>query len=70
MAKKYYGNSKGGMLQEDKSKPYNCPTEVKMADYPKVDYLSSDIDDTMYGMDEQMNNAVRSARKFAAKKKY
>lgn len=63
-------NGRAGMLYEDKSAPSNCPREVIMKEYPKVDYLYQPIDDTMYGIDHQMNSGVRGVRKQLANKKY
>lgn len=58
------------MLHEDKSAPSNCPREVIMKEYPKVDYLYQPIDDTMEGIDRQMNAGVGGVRKQLASKKY
>lgn len=66
--KKY--SNKGGMLHEDKSAPSNCPREVIMKEYPKVDYLYQPIDDTIEGIDRQMNSGVSGVRKQLASKKY
>lgn len=63
--KKYYG-----MLDQNKSKPSNLPTEVIMKEYGSLDYISSDVDDTMSGMDALANSAVSKAKKQLAKKPY
>ncbi len=68
MKKKYSGRS--GMIQEDKSAPSNLPREVIMKEYPKVDYLYQPIDDTIEGIDRQMNSSVMGVRKQLANKKY
>lgn len=67
-SKKY--SARAGMIQEDKSAPSNLPREVIMREYPKVDYLYQPIDDTMEGIDRQMDSSVRGVRKQLANKKY
>lgn len=59
-----------GMIQEDYSAPSNLPQHVVMNEYPKVDYLYQPIDDTIYGIDHQMNSGVHGVRKQLASKKY
>lgn len=59
-----------GMMQDDKTAPSNCPTQVIMEEYPKTGYIPGDYDDTMYGIDETIDKAVSKARKYAARKKY
>lgn len=68
--KKSTKNGRGGMLYEDKKAPSNCPQEVIMSEYPKVDYLYQEIDDTMYGIDNAMRTAVKGARKQSGNVKY
>lgn len=63
-------NGRAGMLHEDKSAPSSCPREVMMTEYPAVDYLYQPIDDTMYGIDHQMDTSVKDVRRHMAKKKY
>lgn len=68
--KKSKKNGRGGMLYEDKTAPSNCPREVIMTEYPKVDYLYQEIDDTMYGIDNAMRTAVKGTRKQSNSVKY
>jgi len=65
MAKKYYG-----MLDQDKSKQSNCPTEVIMKNFPELESISSNVPDDMSAMDALANSAVRGAKKQLAKKPY
>ncbi len=68
--KKVKKNGRGGMLYEDKKAPSNCPVEVIMSEYPKVDYLYQEIDDTMYGVDNAMRSSVKGVRKQNTNVKY
>ncbi len=71
MAKgRYYAKNKSMMISEDYSKTSNLPTEVVMKDYPRVDYVMQNVSDTMYGMDMQVDNAIKATRRGLAKKKY
>lgn len=51
------------MLSEDHSKPSNLPQEVMMKEYPQPDYFNTYIDDTIYGIDGQMNAGVNGVKK-------
>ena len=69
--KRYYANKrKSGMIMENKNAPSNCPQEVIMKEYPQNDYLNAPVYDDLYGIDMQIDGAVRKARKQMAKKKY
>ena len=69
--KRYYGSkSKSGMMMENKSAPSNCPQEVIMKEYPALEYMNAPVSDDLYGIDMQMNDAVRSSKKQLSKKKY
>lgn len=46
------------------------PEEVRMKEYPKMDYIKTDVPDDMYAMDELANNAVRKAQRHLARKPY
>lgn len=59
-----------GMISEDRSKPSNLPTEPIMEQYPAHNYLSQNVEDTMYAQDRTMNNAIKTATKYRATKKY
>ena len=48
-----------GMIREDRSAIANLPQEVMFKAYPKGDYLRYDLDDTIKGVDVQMNDDVR-----------
>jgi hypothetical protein len=46
----------GGMIREDKSAIANLPQEVMMKPYPKTGpYMPEMIDDTIRGVDKQMD---------------
>lgn len=57
------GEMRGAMIREDRSKPSNLPQEVMMKEYPPVDYFNSYIDDSIYGIDNQMQNGVSGLKK-------
>ena len=59
-----------GYINEDKSAPSNCPMQVVMQEYPRTGYLKSDYNDTLYGIDDTIENAVDTARRYVARKKY
>jgi hypothetical protein len=61
---------KGGMIREDHSKPSNLPQEYMNESYPAQEYLNVPVDDTMYAMDMQFNEAVMGAKRQNARKKY
>ena len=59
-----------GMIREDRSAIANLPQSVMMKPYPRPgNYLPEDLDDTIRGIDSQMNldNSQRS-RNFMPKK--
>lgn len=60
MAKRYYDKKNMGT-----GKHANMPTEVVMKEYPKTDYLmfGDSSEDTLMGVDAQMNADVQGARK-------
>lgn len=45
------------------------PQEVKFSDYPKVTHQSSDLDDTMKGIDEVNSRGVGKAKKHISHQK-
>jgi hypothetical protein len=70
MAKRYYNEGyyagaesrrseerqEGGMLSEDKSAIANMPQQVMIKMYPKPEgYMPEDLDDTLRGVDGQMD---------------
>jgi len=57
------GEMREAMLREDRSKPSNLPQEVMMKEYPSTDFFNSYIDDTIYGIDNQMQNGVQGLKK-------
>jgi hypothetical protein len=69
MARKYH-EGKHMMLKEDKSKPSNLPQEYMNKEYPMCDYLDTEYDDSIYGIDRQKDSDVRGAKSQMARKKY
>lgn len=63
-------HARAGMIYEDKNAPSNLPREVIMEEYPKVNYIYQPIDDTMYGVDHQMESIATGVQRQLAKKKY
>lgn len=61
----------GDMIREDHTAFANLPKEVIMKEYKKPDYTDFDnIDDTITGIDRQINADVMQARKHKSKSKY
>lgn len=52
------------MIKEDRSSVANLPQQVVMRDWPKVDYTGFEgLDDTIRGVDQQMNDDARGGSK-------
>lgn len=45
----------GNMIHEDHNAMANLPQEVKMAYWPKAEYSTYDLDDTIRGIDKQQS---------------
>jgi len=61
----------GGMIREDRSAIANLPQEVMMKAYPKTGpYIPEDLDDTIRGVDMQMDSDDSLRRKTFAPHKY
>lgn len=68
MAKKYHD---GAMAKQNKTEPGNVPQKWINEEFPMCDYIYSDYDDTMKGIDENIDNTVNKARRQMLKgKKY
>ena len=52
-----------GMIREDRSSIANLPQDVKYTAYPKTDYFMYDLDDTIRGIDVQIDDDVRGERR-------
>lgn len=79
MAKRYYEEKRteareGGMLTADRSAVANMPQSVKYHDWPTSDkYLgeaSPELNDQITGVNAQMNEDVRGAKKHRSHNKY
>lgn len=84
MAKRYYGDEyyagmagskkqqrmDGSMISKDMSAIANMPQSVVMREYPKVDYASYDLNDTMRVVDYQMKADMKGKKKGAMPEKY
>lgn len=61
----------GGMIREDRSAIANLPQEVMMKAYPKTGpYMPEDLDDTIRGVDMQMDGDDKQRRKTFQPHKY
>lgn len=59
----------GDMIRSDFKAPYNMPKEVKMMDYPKVDYAAyPEYPDTYADKDGEMDSAVRKVKSEATRR--
>lgn len=82
MAKKRYGSMKdaaenkvmrdGGMIHGDHSAMANLPQNVMIKAYKKPDYTDFDsmVNDTIDGIDRQIDGDISQARKHRSKSKY
>jgi hypothetical protein len=83
MAKRYHGKMKkdaaearvmrdGDMINEDHSAIANLPQNVIMKEYKKPDYTDFDsiVNDTIGGIDRQIDEDVSQARKHRSRSKY
>jgi hypothetical protein len=60
----------GGMLHEDRGAIANMPQNIIMRPYPKnTGYLPEDLDDTIKGIDEQINMDDRKRKEHFHPKK-
>ena len=59
-------------IREDYSAPANLPQEVIHEFYPRTEYGIEDsyLNDSLYGVDKQMNDDVRKMRQHKSKSKY
>lgn len=53
----------GAMLKEDRSAIANMPQNAIIREYPRPDYESYDLDDTIRGVDEQIDKDVRGGKR-------
>lgn len=59
----------GDMIKSDYNAPYNLPKEVKMMDYPKVEYAEyPEYADTYSDKDGEMDMAAREVRSHSRKR--
>lgn len=59
------------MISEDRSAPANLPQQVVMKDWPKARHYSDyGLDDTIGGIDEQMDKDNRKMEKHLQPEKY
>lgn len=69
MAKKKYHD--GAMIHQSKTTPGNVPQEWMNKEFPMCDYIYSDYNDTIVGIDENIDGTVRNAKRQMLKgKKY
>jgi hypothetical protein len=53
----------GDMITEDRSAIANLPQNVIMREYPRHNYMSFDLDDSIRGVDKLMNENMKSYKK-------
>jgi hypothetical protein len=70
MAKEKKMMKHAGYIHEDMSKPSNLPQEVKMMEFPKLDAVNLDYNNSLSYLDGQMNGMVTKVRKNRAKSAY
>lgn len=70
MAKKRYYGGKGGMISENMSATANLPQNVIMRKYKMNEYAYYMLDDTITGVDRQMNSDVKGMKRYKSKSKY
>lgn len=69
-ARRRQENEDGGMIREDHSAIANLPQHVMMKEYPKVGgYMPEGLDDTIRGVDGQIERDTRMRMKNFAPKK-
>jgi hypothetical protein len=79
--KRHYGSMKddaearimrdGDLIHEDRNAMANLPQEVIMKPYKKPDYTDFDnLDDTITGIDRQIDSDVSIAKRHKSKSKY
>lgn len=59
-----------GMIHEDRSAPANLPQDVKYHPWPKVGYSKYHLDDTLRGVDNQINDDMKKQKKESFPEKY
>lgn len=60
-----------GMIKEDHNNTSNLPREVIMKPWPKTGYGSSmDLDDTIRGIDSQINDDASEMKRHRPREKY
>lgn len=59
-----------GMISEDKSAVANLPQQVVQKTYPKCDYMSYELDDTIKELDTVRNEDIRNLRSHISDTKY
>lgn len=69
--KKYYkSKSKGGMLESNTASFANMPQNVIMREYPMNKYAYYELNDTITGIDNQINTEVGQLMKQKSKKRF
>ncbi len=59
-----------GMISEDMSAPANLPQNVIQKEYPRCEYASYDLDDTIKEIDSNKDDSVRKVQKNKSKSMY
>lgn len=53
----------GGMISEDKSAIANLPQDEMMKAYPRISYDSYSLNDDIYGIDVQIKDDMKKAKR-------
>lgn len=68
MAKKYHN---GAMISQNKTSPGNVPEQWINKEYPSNEFISCDYEDTIVGIDRNIDKTVQNAKRQELKgKKY
>lgn len=57
-------------IKNDPRKHANLPTEVIIQDYPSCSYMDQYLDDTLVGIDKQIDHDVMIGARQMSRKKY
>lgn len=70
MVRKEMDSQFKGMIKEDRSAPSNLPRDVVMKQYPKCEYMSYELDDTMRGLDGDRRADIKSINRHKSDTKW
>lgn len=62
-------NAKSPMIEEDFREFANLPRDVKMKQYPRLNYMKQGVYDSMEGVDQDINESVDTANRSRLKRR-